>query len=327
MAKKRIVSGMRPTGRMHLGHLHGALDNWKRLTKDYECFYFIADWHALTSDYSDTAGLRGFTQDIIIDWISIGLDPEIATFFVQSHILEHAELHLLFSMVTPLPWLERNPTYKEQLKELTQKDLYTYGFLGYPVLQAADILIYKANGVPVGEDQAPHVELTREIARRFNYIYGEIFPVPDLLLAPTPRLLGFDRRKMSKSYGNAIFLSDDQETVAEKVGRMITDPQRARKSDPGDPGVCNVFSFHEFYAPPETVRQIESDCRAAAIGCVECKKRMAGYLNQSLAPVREKRLELEADPERVRAVIHDGTERARGIARQTMAEVREAVKI
>lgn len=327
MERKRIVSGMRPTGRMHLGHLHGALENWKRLTRDYECFYFIADWHALTSDYSDTAGLRGFTHDIIIDWISIGLDPEIATFFVQSHILEHAELHLLFSMVTPLPWLERNPTYKEQLRELSQKDLYTYGFLGYPVLQAADILIYKAIGVPVGEDQAPHVELTREIARRFNHIYGEIFPVPDLLLAPTPKLLGIDRRKMSKSYGNAIYLSDDEATVADKVSRMITDPQRARKSDPGDPAVCNVFSFHEFYAPPEVVRQIEADCRSAAIGCVECKKLMAGYLNRSLEPVRETRKELEANPERVRAVIHDGTERARGIARQTMEEVREAVKI
>ena len=324
---KRIVSGMRPTGKMHLGHLHGALNNWINLTKNYECYYFIADWHALTSDYADTAFIRSFVEEIIIDWVSVGLDPEVATFFVHSRILEHAELHLLFSMVTPLPWLERNPTYKEQLRELTQKDLYTYGFLGYPVLQAADILIYKANGVPVGEDQAPHVELTREIARRFNHIYGEVFPVPDLLLAPTSKLLGLDRRKMSKSYGNAILLSDDPETVASKVSQMVTDPQRARKSDPGDPDVCNVFAFHEFYTEPETVRQIDADCRKAAIGCVECKKRMAENLNRALEPIREKRRALEADREKVRWIIENGTHKARTVAQDTMVQVREAVRL
>lgn len=324
---KRIVSGMRPTGKMHLGHLHGALSNWINLTKNYECYYFIADWHALTSDYADTAFIRDFVEEIIIDWISVGLDPEIATFFVQSHILEHAELHLLFSMITPLPWLERNPTYKEQLRELSQKDLYTYGFLGYPVLQAADILIYKADGVPVGEDQSPHVELTREIARRFNHIYGEVFPVPDLLLAPTSKLLGLDRRKMSKSYGNAILLSDDAEAVASKASQMITDPQRARKSDPGDPSVCNVFAFHEFYTDKETVRQIDADCRKAAIGCVECKKRMARNLNHALEPIREKRKALEADRKKVRWIIENGTDRARTVARNTMEQVRDAVKI
>lgn len=327
MSRKRIVSGMRPTGRIHLGHVHGALENWKKLTRDYDCFYFIADWHALTSDYADTSGIRENAHEIIIDWIAVGLDPDVATFFVQSQILEHAELHLLFSMITPLPWLERNPTYKEQLRELTQKDVYTYGFLGYPVLQAADILIYKANGVPVGEDQAPHVELTREIARRFNHVYGEVFPVPDLLLAPTSKLLGLDRRKMSKSYGNAIFLSDDAATVGTKVSRMVTDPQRARKSDPGDPSICNVFAFHEFYTDPGTVRQIEADCRKAEIGCVTCKKRMAENLNRALEPIREKRRALEADPDTVRAIMARGTEKARAIARKTMEEVREKVRI
>jgi len=327
MTRKRIVSGMRPTGRIHLGHVHGALENWKKLTRDYDCFYFIADWHALTSDYADTSGIRENAHEIIIDWIAVGLDPDVATFFVQSQILEHAELHLLFSMITPLPWLERNPTYKEQLRELTQKDVYTYGFLGYPVLQAADILIYKANGVPVGEDQAPHVELTREIARRFNHVYGEVFPVPDLLLAPTSKLLGLDRRKMSKSYGNAIFLSDDAATVGTKVSRMVTDPQRARKSDPGDPSICNVFAFHEFYTDPGTVRQIEADCRKAEIGCVACKKRMAENLNRALEPIREKRRTLEADPDTVRAIMARGTEKARAIARKTMEEVREKVRI
>ncbi len=327
MNRKRIVSGMRPTGKMHLGHLHGALENWKRLTKEYDCYYFIADWHALTSDYADTSGIRGFAQEIIIDWIAVGLDPNIATFFVQSKILEHAELNLIFSMITPLAWLERNPTYKEQLRELTQKDIYTYGFLGYPVLQAADILIYKANGVPVGEDQAPHVELTREIARRFNHIFAPVFPVPDLLLAPTSKLLGIDRRKMSKSYGNAILLSDDAATVTAKVGGMITDPQRARKSDPGNPDICNVFSFHEFYTDGESVRQIEADCRAAVIGCVECKKRLAKTLNQAMEPIRERRRELESDLDRVNDIISEGTNKARKVAQNTMQEVRDAVRI
>jgi tryptophanyl-tRNA synthetase len=230
-------------------------------------------------------------------------------------------------MVTPLPWLERNPTYKEQLRELVQKDVHTYGFLGYPVLQAADILIYKAGGVPVGEDQAPHVELTREIARRFNHLYGEVFPVPDLLLAPTSKLLGLDRRKMSKSYGNAILLKDDAKVVSDKVGRMITDPRRARRSDPGNPAVCNVFSFHEFYSDSGSVKEIEADCRAARIGCVDCKRLLAENLNRSLEPVRERRKALEAAPETVRSIMAEGTERARKIARRTMEEVREKVKI
>lgn len=325
MIKERIVSGMRPTGRIHLGHLHGALLNWRRLQDEYECFYFIADWHALTSEYAQPGIIEETIYDIIIDWISIGLDPEVSTFFVQSQLKEHAELHLIFSMITPLPWLERNPTYKEQLRELTQKNLYTYGFLGYPVLQAADILIYKANGVPVGEDQAPHVELTREIARRFNHLYGEVFPVPDVLLTPTAKLLGIDRRKMSKSYDNALFLSDSDEEIEKKVSEMITDPQRARRKDPGNPDICNVFSFHEIYTDPETVQKIHKGCRSAEIGCVDCKEMMAFNLKKGLEPVREKRRELEADIEKVKEIVTEGNRRARAICRQTMEEVRGAV--
>jgi len=327
MKKAKILSGMRPTGKMHLGHLYGALLNWKRLQEEYHCFYFIADWHGLTSEYARTNIIRETTYDIIIDWISVGLDPEVSTFFVQSEIKEHAELYLIFSMFTPLPWLERNPTYKEQLRELTQKDLNTYGFLGYPVLQAADILMYKANGVPVGEDQAPHVELTREIARRFNHLYGEVFPIPDVLLTPTSKILGTDRRKMSKSYGNSIFLTDRDEDIDIKVGQMITDPQRARKNDPGDPDVCNVFSFHKIYTGSEKVEEIKNACRAAQIGCVDCKKMMASGLKIGLEPIRAKRRELEAHVSKVREIIVEGNRRARAIAEETMAEVREAVKI
>lgn len=327
MKKKRIVSGMRPTGKLHFGHLHGALQNWKKLQQEFECFYFIADWHALTSEYDHTGIIVESINDIIIDWISVGLDPQKSTFFVQSQIKEHAELYLIFSMITPLAWLERNPTYKEQLNELTQKNLSTYGFLGYPVLQAADILMYKANGVPVGEDQAPHVELTREIARRFNHLYSRIFPEPDVLLAPTSKLLGLDRRKMSKSYHNAIFLSDPDEEIDIKVGQMITDPQRARKTDPGDPGVCNVFTFHQMYTEPETVKRIDGECRKAEIGCVDCKKIMASSLKKGLAPIREKRRELESNLKKVEDIIVAGNKRAETLAKETMAEVREAMKI
>jgi tryptophanyl-tRNA synthetase len=327
MKKKRILSGMRPTGKLHLGHLHGALLNWKKLQEDYECFYFIADWHALTSEYAQPQIIKESIYDIIIDWISVGLDPEVSTFFTQSQVKEHAELHLIFSMITPLPWLERNPTYKEQLGELTQKNLSTYGFLGYPVLQAADILMYKANGVPVGEDQAPHVELTREIARRFNHLYGEVFPIPDVLLTPTSKLLGIDRRKMSKSYDNAILLTDTDEEIDKKVGQMITDPQRARRNDPGRPDICNVFSFHEIYTDPDMVGKINKECRSAGIGCVECKKMMATSLEKGLEPIRARRKELEPDIKKVREIMAEGNKRARSIAKKTMEEVREAVKL
>lgn len=326
--KKRIVSGMRPTGKMHLGHLHGALNNWKNLQQDYECFFFIADWHALTSEYANTKIIKDSVSDIIKDWVSVGLDPDESTFFVQSEIKEHTELHLVFSMITPLPWLERNPTYKEQLKELTQKDLYTYGFLGYPVLQAADILMYKANGVPVGEDQAPHVELTREIARRFNHLYErEVFPEPATLLAPTSRILGLDRRKMSKSYNNSIYLTDTAEEILKRAGQMVTDPQRARKSDPGNPDICNVFTFHEIYSPADAVSQINEDCRSAKIGCVDCKKMMAKNLIDALAPVREKRRELDSNEEMVKEIIDKGNKRAKSIAEITMAEVKDVIGI
>ena len=327
MNKKKILSGMRPTGKIHLGHLHGALLNWKKLQEEYKCFYFIADYHALTSEYAHPEIIRETTYEIIIDWISVGLDPEISTFFIQSNIKEHAELHLIFSMITPLSWLERNPTYKEQLRELTQKDVYTYGFLGYPVLQAADILMYKANGVPVGEDQAPHVELTREIARRFNHLYGEVFPVPDVLLTPTAKILGIDRRKMSKSYENAIYLTDTDKEIDDKVGQMITDPQRARKNDPGNPDICNVFSFHEIYTDPEIIKKINKECRSADIGCVECKKVMAASLKSGLEPVRDRRKELGSDINKIKEIMAEGDRQARAIARETLSEVKEAVKI
>ncbi|UCG67702.1 MAG: tryptophan--tRNA ligase [Deltaproteobacteria bacterium] len=327
MGKNRIVSGMRPTGKLHLGHVHGALNNWRSLQEDYQCFYFIADWHALTSEYEHPEIIKETTKDIIIDWISVGLDPEKSVFFIQSSIKEHAELQLIFSMVTPLSWLERNPTYKEQLKEMAQRNLYTYGFLGYPVLQAADILMYKAHGVPVGEDQSPHVELTREIARRFNHFYSDVFPLPEVLLTPEAKILGIDRRKMSKGYDNAIFISDSKEVIEEKVDEMITDPQRARRSDPGRPGYCNVFTFHELYTEKETVKEIDESCRKATIGCVDCKEIMAASLNRSLEPIREKRKELEAHPRTIDTIIEEGNRKARKIAKSTMKEVREAVKI
>jgi tryptophanyl-tRNA synthetase len=327
MEKKRIVSGMRPTGRLHLGHVHGALNNWRSLQEDYQCFYFIADWHALTSEYENTEIIKKSTIDIIIDWITVGLNPEESVFFVQSSIKEHAELHLIFSMVTPLSWLERNPTYKEQLKEMAHKNLYTYGFLGYPVLQASDILMYKAHGVPVGEDQSPHVELTREIARRFNHFYSYVFPLPELLLTPEAKILGIDRRKMSKGYDNAIFISDPKEMVNKKVSEMITDPQRARRSDPGRPEFCNVFTFHELYTDKEKVKEIDKGCRKASIGCVECKKIMASHLNKALSPIREKRAELESHLSIIENIIDEGNKKARKFAQTTMEEVREVVRI
>ena len=326
-SKKRILSGMRPTGPLHLGNLLGALANWVKLQDEYECFYFIADWHALTSDYEDTSRIKDYTKEIIIDWLSAGLTPEKSTLFVQSQIKEHAELFLILGMITPVPWLERNPTYKEQIAEISNKDLSNFGFLGYPILQAADIIMYKPYGVPVGVDQAPHVEITREIARRFNFFYGNVFPDPRVILTETPKILGTDRRKMSKSYNNAIFLSDAPEQVAEKVSQMITDPQRARRSDPGDPDVCNVFSFHKLYTGTEVLAEIDRDCRKAQIGCVECKKMMAQNLIAALAPIREKRLFYEANPNLVDEIIDEGCDRARKTARATMEAVRAAIKI
>lgn len=325
--KKRLLSGMRPTGPLHLGNYHGALENWVRLQETYDCFFFVADWHALTSDYESPGGIRGFIDDILLDWLSAGLAPEKSTLFIQSRIKEHAELFLILSMITPVPWLERNPTYKDQIEQLNSKDLSTFGFLGYPVLQAADIIMYKPYGVPVGVDQAPHVEITREIARRFNYLYGPVFPEPEILLAETPKLLGTDRRKMSKSYGNAIFLSDSLEAVAAKVATMITDPQRMRKSDPGNPEICNVYDFHRLYSPPETVADVERRCRSADIGCVQCKKLMAQHLNAFLDPIRARRRYYQERPGLVEEIITAGNDKARQVARQTMEDVRAAIKL
>jgi tryptophanyl-tRNA synthetase len=325
--KKRILSGMRPTGPLHLGNLLGALANWVKMQDEYDCYFFIADWHALTSDYDNTGPIAKNRKEIILDWLAAGLTPEKSTLFVQSLIKEHAELFLLLSMITPVPWLERNPTYKEIIGELKNKDLTTFGFLGYPVLQAADIIIYRPYGVPVGVDQAPHVEITREIARRFNYFYGNIFPEPELILTETPKILGIDRRKMSKSYGNAIFLSDTPEEIGKKVSQMVTDPQRARRSDPGNPDVCNVYDFHNLYTDPQTVKEIDAQCRSAGIGCVECKQKMAQGLIAALAPIREKRSYYEQHPQLVEEIMVAGSDKARLSARETMEVVRAAVKI
>ena len=325
--KKRILSGMRPTGPLHLGNLHGALLNWVEMQDQYDCFFFIADWHAMTSDYEDTDPISGYIRDMIIDWLSAGLSPDKSTLFVQSHIKEHTELFLILSMITPVPWLERNPTYKEQIVQLNNKDLSTFGFLGYPVLQAADIIMYKAYGVPVGIDQVPHVEITREIARRFNYFYGDIFPEPESILTKTPKILGIDRRKMSKSYNNAIYYSNSPDDISTNVAKMLTDPQRARKSDPGNPDKCNVFEFHKLYSDSKTIDRINKECRTAEIGCVECKQIMAKYLIKALEPMREKREYYEARPQLIDDIIVEGRDKARRVARQTMAEVRAAIKI
>jgi tryptophanyl-tRNA synthetase len=316
---------MRPTGNLHLGNLHGALANWKELQHEYQCFFFIADWHALTTEYKNPKEIHTHILEMVIDWISVGLDPEISTFFLQSAIREHAELHLILSMITPLAWLERNPTYKEQQQELESKDIATYGFLGYPVLQAADILMYQAHAVPVGIDQAPHVELTREIARRFNFLYGEFFPVPELLLTEVPKLLGIDGRKMSKSYNNSIFLSDSLEEVRRKLSQMVTDPQRARRNDPGDPEVCVLFPFHKIYSPPETIAEINRECRKAGIGCVDCKKRLIERVIEALEPVRTKREYLSRNTDEVRQILEAGNRKSRAFAERTLAGVRDLI--
>ncbi len=325
MERKRILSGMRPTGKLHLGNLHGALMNWKELQKEYQCFFFIADWHALTTEYKEPKAIHEYILEMVIDWISVGLDPEVCTFFLQSAVKEHAELHLILSMITPLSWLERNPTYKEQQQELESKEIGTYGFLGYPVLQAADIMMYKAHAVPVGIDQAPHVELTREIARRFNFLYEEVFPVPEVLLTETSKLLGLDGRKMSKSYANAVFLSDSLEAVRQKLSQMVTDPQRARRSDPGSPEVCNLFPLHKIYSPEARIEEIDRECRRAGIGCVDCKKWLIDRILEALKPIRDKRDYLTQNLQEVRSILEAGNERARIFAQKTMEEVRQAI--
>jgi tryptophanyl-tRNA synthetase len=407
MNKKRVVSGMRPTGKLHIGHYFGALENWVRLQNDpaYECFYFIADWHALTSDYADTSAVAQNTIEIVTDYLAAGLDPKKCVIFQQSLIPEHAELHLLLSMVTPLSWLERVPTYKEAFENVKDKDLHTYGFLGYPCLQTADIVIYSQEStplvVPVGEDQVSHVELSREIVRRFNHyfgqqileqelsnkekrptaleLYGLLFPeekkpkeitpetskrivetmrktilegglsnfvekfvgqhayfssfvqVKEILNEPvhqltrTPRIPGLDGRKMSKSYGNAITLSESDDDIRKKTKVMVTDPARKRRTDPGNPDVCPVYDWHKLFSSPETLKWSAEGCRTAGIGCIECKAKMADHLIEWIAPIRERRLEYEKHPKRVLEVIDDGSKRARAEAQKTIARVREAV--
>jgi tryptophanyl-tRNA synthetase len=387
--RKRVLSGMRPTGRLHLGHFFGALRNWLKLQEEYDCFFFVADWHALTTHYEDTSSVAENTLQVAIDWLSVGLDPDKSTLFIQSQILEHAELHLLLSMITPLSWLERVPTYKEQIENLKERDLGTYGFLGYPLLQAADIVMYGEPRVellvPVGEDQVPHVELTREVVRRFNTAFfkiqklpgekqmkelrdafasktdaaaqkglieweqllrkihsspielrqsvfanakiktAEILAEPGHLLTQTPRLPGLDGRRMSKSYGNAIWLSDPPDELRAKVRNMLTDPQRVKRTDPGRPEVCPVFAWHKLFSGQDLVTRIDAECRTAAIGCVDCKKLMAENLITWIEPVQARRMEFEAQPGRVWDILDAGGKKAHAAARRTMKRVRDAI--
>lgn len=324
MAKKRILSGTRPTGFLHLGNYLGCLKNWRNLQDDYECFFMVADWHALTTEYADPSNMPDYIREMVIDWLAIGLDPKKSTMFIQSHVLEHAELNLLLGMMTPVSWLERCPTYKEQIQQISNKDLSNVGFLNYPVLQAADIIIYKAEVVPVGEDQLPHIEMTREIVRRFNFLYGNVFPEPLDMLSPVPKLLGTDGRKMSKSYNNCIYLSDTADVVETKVMQMVTDPARVRKTDKGHPDVCSVYSYHKIFTK-DKVAQIECDCIDAAIGCRDCKKILADNINKEFAPAHEYRKNLNMDF--VKDVISEGTKKARKVAEKTMSEVRDAMKL
>ncbi len=326
MNKKRVLSGIQPTGRLHLGNLIGAIENWVELQSEYDCYFFIADLHALTTAYDDITGLRGDIKNAAIDLLAAGLDPKKCVIFKQSDLPEHSELHLLFSMVTPLSWLERVPTYKSKINELKEKDLGTYGFLGYPLLQAADILIYKAGFVPVGQDQLPHLELTREVARRFNHFYGNVFPEPKDLLTKFPVLPGIDGRKMSKSYNNTIAISDPPEVVRQKVSTMVTDPARIKKDDKGHPEVCSVHQLYKVFAPgqAETVAQ---ECRSAKRGCVACKKQLAEVLAAYLAPIHGRRAELVKQPKKLDQILADGAERARQVAGQTLKEAKQAMGI
>ncbi len=336
---KRVLSGMRPSGKLHLGNYMGALYNWVRLQHRYECFFFIADWHALTTDYADTSRIRENILDVALDWLGAGLEPERCTLFVQSWVPQHAELHLLFSMITPLGWLERVPTYKEQQQQIGNveaggKDLSTYGFLGYPLLQSADILIYQADFVPVGQDQVAHVELTREVARRFNNFYPAVnqpeslvLPEPQVLLTPSPKLPGTDGRKMSKSYGNTILLTDPEPVIRKKLKTMVTDPARIRRSDPGNPEVCPVFDLHKIFSSNETQQKAREGCTTAGIGCIECKSWLADGVVAELAPLQERRRRFEAHPRQAWEILSEGSARARTRAEETMRQVRDAMHL
>ncbi len=324
---KRVLSGMQPSGRLHLGNVLGALDNWKALQDEHECFFFVADWHALSTNYADTSRINEYTQGLLIDWLAAGIDPNRSTVFVQSSVPEHAILHLLLSMIVPVSWLERNPTYKEKQEEIKEKDLSTYGFLGYPILQAADILLYKPDFVPVGKDQLPHLELTRELARRFNHLYQPVFPEPKEHLTQFPKITGTDGRKMSKSYGNTINVSDSETEVRKKLKTMVTDPARVRRTDQGNPDVCPVYDFHKILSPRAVQEQVNQDCRTAAIGCIDCKKLVADVLVERLAPSWEARIALTAKPDEIQDIIQDGKNKASAVAKETMKTVNEAMKI
>jgi len=324
--KKRILSGMRPTGKLHLGNYTGALENWVNLQREYQSYHMVADWHTLTTAYEDTSHIWENTLDMVIDWLAAGLDPQRSVLFVQSHIKEHAELHLIFSMLITVPRLERNPTVKEQVRELHLEERISYGHLGYPVLQASDILIYRAHAVPVGEDQLPHVEITREIARRFNQVYGRVFPEPQALVTEFGRLPGLDGRRMSKSTGNTILLSEEPGSIRQKIRMAITDPQKIRMGDPGHPEVCTVFTYHKKFNPEE-VPQIEGDCRKGVLGCVACKNNLADKLIAFLEPFRQKRAELERRKADVIDIIAEGDEKARRMAQETMEKVRTAMRM
>lgn len=327
----RILSGMRPTGRLHLGHYKGVLENWLNLQEKEQCFFFAADWHALTTDYANPEIVKDTIWDMIIDWLAVGIDPEKSVLFIQSEIPEHAELHLLFSFMTPLSWLERVPTYKDQIEQLREKDLGTYGFLGYPLLQSADILMYRADAVPVGEDQVPHIELTREVARRFNHLYRKgippLFPEPKSLLMPASKLPGLDGRKMSKSYGNTIELSETWKATEKKVKQMPTDPARVLRTDAGTPEKCPVWDFHKVYSSEEERAWVQEGCTTAGIGCVDCKGCLLKHLEEELQPIRDRRIAIAAHPDDVRDIVRAGNEKARIEARRTMEKVRKTLKM
>lgn len=319
---------MQPSGQLHLGNYFGALKNWIALQEEYDCFFFIADWHALTTLYEKPGRIKGFSFEVAVDWLSSGLDPEKCTLFIQSQIPEHAELHVILSMIVPVPWLERNPTYKEKQTEVSSVDMSSYGFLGYPVLQTADIVLYKANMVPVGIDQAPHLELSREIVRRFNGLYGQpVFIEPDAKISDIPKLGGIDGRKMSKSYNNAIYLSDSEAEVKGKIQNMLTDPQRQRRNDPGNPDVCNLYPFHKLYSPRAMQEEVNASCRSAAIGCTDCKKKLMETMVAGMRPHMEKRKEIVARPDKVWEILDAGTQKARKIAQATLKEAKDAMGI
>jgi tryptophanyl-tRNA synthetase len=325
LKKKRVLSGMQASGKLHVGNLVGALANWVRLQDKYDCYYFVADWHALTTGYAHPEAIKASTDDIITNFLAAGLDPDRSTIFLQSRVLQHAELHLLLSMITPLGWLERVPSYKEKKEQLSERDLSMYGFLGYPVLQSADILIYKANHVPVGIDQVPHLEITREIARRFNNLYSEVFPEPEALLTEFPKVPGIDGRKMSKSYDNALYLSDTPQDVDKKLRTMLTDPARVKRTDTGNPDVCPVFDLHKAFSTEAERTANAEGCRTASIGCIDCKKVLIAHIMEIMEPIWKRRDEIKKDPGIVKDAIEKGTRKATAVCEDTMTNVRKAM--